>query len=384
MKNLLVFLLLTEFTSASFLSGVDLSASEFFESFGAIYRDEHGQSMDIFEMMKINTIDIIRLRLFTSNEKQAQQDPYDYGNTLNSTLRLAHRVKTHGFQFMLDFHYSDTWADPSHQRKPSTWANLTFGQLNQTLYNYTRDSLLTFVQQNIIPEYIQIGNEINNGMLWPDGSIKTNWPQFVTLLSTASRAVRLVLQNQTKIIVHSANSNNWILAKNFFDHLIATVDFDIIGLSYYPYWDGGFTGLRYCLEQLTQTYNKQIFIVETNYRWKEDPYGNDSMKNVTGFDETPLGQMQYAEYLEHLLFNSTDNRRDTALFWWGTEYFPVQKFNKSRNFNRSFFNTSGIALPIVKSFGKFKFETVHTRLLKKSQTQFNRNKFYKQFFLSIH
>jgi len=361
-KVLCFFLFLITSTSA-FIAGVDISATEFFESLGAIYRDEHGQPTDIFQIMKDNTIDVVRLRLFTSNEQQAQADPYDFGNTLNLTMRLAHRVKAHGLQFMLDFHYSDTWADPAHQRKPSAWANLTFDELTQALYNYTRDSLLTFAQQDIIPEYIQIGNEINNGMLWPDGSPWTsNWTRFITLLDSASRAVRFVLKNQTKIVIHSANSNNWGSAKNYFDHLVETIDFDIIGLSYYPFWDGGFNGLRYCLEQLSLTYKKQIFIVESDYRWKENPYVNDSMKNITGFDETPLGQMQYAEYLQHLLYNSTDKQRETGLFWWGTEYVPVKNFTKTGGFElASFFNTTGVALPIVKTFGRFRKEKIRQK-----------------------
>lgn len=92
---------------------------------------------------------------------------------------------------------------------------------------------------------------------------------------------------------HITASTDWSTAKYFFDHVIGNIDFNIIGLSYYPFWDGGFTGLQFCLKQLSQNYDKQIFIVETDYRWKEDPYVNDSMKNITGFDKTPVGQMQY-------------------------------------------------------------------------------------------
>ena len=352
MKFVLLLLLVTS-TSSTLFTGVDLSATQYFESSGAIYRNENGQPIDIFQFMKDNTIDIVRLRLFTSNEQQAQEDPYNYGNTLNLTMTLAHRIKAHGLQFMLDFHYSDTWADPKHQRKPLAWANFTFDQLNQALFNYTRDSLLIFAEQNIVPEYIQIGNEINNGMLWPDGAIPTNWTNFLLLLNSASQAVRLILKNQTKIVVHSAVAANWTILKNYYDHLNRTIDFDVIGLSYYPASSGGFNGLRYCLEQLSSTYNKQIFIAETNYRWKQDSRRNDSLKNVTGFDETPLGQMQYAEYLENLLYNTTDKQKDSAVFWWATEYIPVPHYSDPRGHTlQSFFNSSGVALPIVKNYGR--------------------------------
>jgi arabinogalactan endo-1,4-beta-galactosidase len=228
------FLLLLFATSASaLLVGVDVFFVEMFESFGVIYRDEQGQPTDLFQIMKDNSINIIRLRLFTSNEEQPKKDPYDYGNTLNLTLKLARRIKTHGLQFMLDFHYSDTWADPSHQAKPSAWANLTFEQLTNALYNYTRDSLRAFVEQDTIPQYIQIGNEITHGMLWPDGypGPNNNWTQFMTLLGVASQAVRTVLKNQTKIVVHITSPTDWWFVKNFFDHLIGNIDFNIIGLS---------------------------------------------------------------------------------------------------------------------------------------------------------
>jgi arabinogalactan endo-1,4-beta-galactosidase len=134
---------------------------------------------------------------------------------------------------MLDFHYSDTWADPIHQTKPIAWANLTFEQLKSTVYNYTRDSLRAFVEQDTIPQYIQIGNEITHGMLWPDGYVGLNnsWTQFMTFLNAASQAVRTVLKNQTKIVVHITSPTDWGFVKNFFDHLIGNIDFNIIGLS---------------------------------------------------------------------------------------------------------------------------------------------------------
>jgi arabinogalactan endo-1,4-beta-galactosidase len=355
MKSI-TYVLLFIATASALLTGVDISHVELFESLGVIYRDEQGQPKDLFELMKSNSIDIIRLRLFTSDEEQAHQDPYNYENTLNLTLKLARRVKTHGLQFMLDFHYSDSWADPQKQRKPSAWVNLTFEQLTNTLYNYTRDTLRAFAEQDTIPQYIQIGNEITYGMLWPDGHLGTNtsWTPFMTLLNAASQAVRVVLNNQTKIVVHITDTTDWPSAKQYFDHIIGNIDFDIIGLSYYPFWYGNFTVLRFCLEQFSLNYDKQIFIVETDYRWKEDTRHNDSMKNKTGFDKTPQGQMQYAQYLGELLTNATDTKRETALFWWAAEYVAVQNYTKTAGFElMGFFNTSGIALPILRAFGKF-------------------------------
>ncbi|CAF4755671.1 unnamed protein product [Rotaria sp. Silwood1] len=217
--------------------------------------------------MKDNHIELIRLRLFTANEQQAVADPYNYGHTLNLALKLARRIKAHGLQIMLDFHYSDTWADPGHQLKPNKWANLTFDQLVARLHDYTRKSLHAFVENNSIPEYVQIGNEITHGMLWPDGRLNkdSDWPRLATLLRAASRAVREILGQKTKIIVHSTSSTRWTHAQWFFDKVIADIDFDIIGLSYYPFWHGKPGALHFCLEQISRRYDKSIFIVETAY-----------------------------------------------------------------------------------------------------------------------
>ena len=350
------FLLLLITSSSALLVGVDISHVELFESHNVTCLNEYGQPKDPFQLFKENSIPLIRLRLFTANEEQARKDPYNYGHTLNHTLKLACRVNTHGLALMLDLHYSDTWADPSQQTKPTSWANLTFEQLTIALYNYTCDTLLAFVEQGTITQYVQIGNEITHGMLWPDGKLDndSNWPQFITLLHTASRAVRSVLDKKTtKIIVHITSSTNWSHANYFFDRLIGTVDFDIIGLSYYPEWHGTLTELRYCLEQLSVTYNKSIFIVETNYPWKEDKYTKKSMKNITGFDETPEGQVQYAEYLVKMLCNLRGRTMQTALLWWAAEYVDTEIGANLGGFSRtSFFNASGVALPILHAFGK--------------------------------
>ncbi|CAF3152322.1 unnamed protein product [Rotaria sp. Silwood2] len=178
------FLLIFVISSSAFLEGVDISHVELFESHGVIYRDEHGRAKDLYQLMKENTLSLIRLRLFTANEEQAQKDSDNNGHTLNLTLKLTRRVKAHELKFKPDFHYSDAWTYPEHQTKSSAWSNLAFGQLESILSNYTRDSLHVFIEKETIPQYIQIGNEITNGMLWPDGKLKKNscWIQFTTVL----------------------------------------------------------------------------------------------------------------------------------------------------------------------------------------------------------
>lgn len=356
--NVLAVLLLIPLSS-SILIGVDISHVQLFESYGIIYRNERNQEKDLFQLLKENHIQVVRVRLFTGTEQQAQANPYNYGNTLNRTMQLARRIKAHGLQFMLDFHYSDTWADPGHQTKPSTWSNLTFDQLVLTLHGYTRESLLAFLKADLIPEYIQIGNEITNGMLWPDGQLKddSDWIRLRKLLQICSLAVRQVVGKNSKMIVHVTSSTDWSHARWFFDRIITDIDFDIIGLSYYPFWHGKLEDLQFCLEQLFDLYNKSIFIVETGYPWERDLTLKQPLKNITGFDETLEGQVHFIHYIASMLADmQVKMNRMTGLLWWAAEYVTINSTIDLGRFDRqSFFDANGKALPILQAFGQLGF-----------------------------
>lgn len=341
--------------SSALLTGVDISHVEYFERQGIIYRNRENQKRDLFQLMKNNHINLVRLRLFTASEQQAQADPYNYEHTLEHVLKLAHRTKACGLEFMLDFHYSDTWADPGHQTKPHTWVNLTFDQLVITLHNYTRESLIAFVKQNSTPEYVQIGNEITNGLLWPDGRCQndSDWPRVAKLLQAASRAVREVLGKKTKVIVHNTLSTRWTRAKWFFDNAIEHIDFDVIGLSYYPVWHGNFSELNFCLKKLASHFNKPIFIVEIAYPWKRDFSLEKSIKSLTGFNEAPEGQIEYIKFMANILKNLESKTRQNGLVWWAPEYVTLNASMELAGFDRQgFFYSNGTVLPILEAFGQ--------------------------------
>ncbi len=147
------------FAQNSFIAGADFSDLKFFEDRGITYKDA-GQVQDGIQILKNHGINCIRLRLWTSSAAQAQADPYNYTNNLAYTLPLAQRVKNAGLQFMLDFHYSDTWADPGHQTTPAAWANLTFAQLVSQMRAYNSNTIVAFAAAGAMPDYVQIGNEI--------------------------------------------------------------------------------------------------------------------------------------------------------------------------------------------------------------------------------
>src|ERR1039457_7703352 len=164
----------------NFLAAADFSHLKYFESLGAHYKDG-GQIQDALQIIKNHGLNCVRLRLFTSSAAQASADPYNYINNTNYTVPLAVRVKNAGLLFCLDFHYSDTWADPNDQAKPAAWASLTFPQLVQQMRTYNSNTIVAFAAAGAMPDYVQVGNEIPQAMLFTDGQVSestnTAWSQ---------------------------------------------------------------------------------------------------------------------------------------------------------------------------------------------------------------
>jgi arabinogalactan endo-1,4-beta-galactosidase len=181
--------------AGEFIAGADVSHLTFFEERGIVYRDG-GQAQDALVLLKQRGLNCARLRLFTSGPLQAQADPYNSINNLEYTLPLAGRAQRAGLQLLLDFHYSDSWADPGKQTKPAAWTNLTFAQLEQQMYDYNSNTIATFKAAGLMPEYVQVGNEIIQGVLWPDGKVggssdtPAQWQKFGTLMKAAIRGIK--------------------------------------------------------------------------------------------------------------------------------------------------------------------------------------------------
>lgn len=194
---------------------------------------------DGLAILKDHGLSCVRLRLLTSSAAQAQADPYNYINNLDYTLPLAQRVKNAGLQLMLDFHYSDTWADPGQQAKPAAWAGLTFAQLTQQLRQYNSNCIAAFKAAGAMPDYVQVGNEIIGGLLWPDGQVggaydtPAQWSKLAHLLTNAITGIKDAAGSQMpRIVVHIDRGGDWQGTQWFFDHLLQQqVQFDIIGES---------------------------------------------------------------------------------------------------------------------------------------------------------
>jgi arabinogalactan endo-1,4-beta-galactosidase len=333
----------------NFIAGADLSLLAYFETNGIVYRDD-GQPGDAIKILKNHGINCIRLRLFTSTPAEVRADPYDYINNLDYTVPLAVRVKNAGLQFMLDFHYSDTWADPGHQAMPSAWVNLTFPQLVKEMHDYNSNCIAAFMAAGAMPDYVQVGNEITDGMLWPDGRISgenatLRWSQFGQLMKAAIQGIKDASGSKMpKIVVHIDRGGDWGATKWFFDNLNSQqVPYDIIGESYYPFYHGPLANATACITNAAQRYGKPIFIAETDLPWIYST-------NIYHLSATTNGQVQFVGMLGRIM-KETPNNSGAGIFWWGAEY-QWPNANEAGVGTRSFFDQNGNLLPAADALGR--------------------------------
>ena len=306
--------------------GGDISLLPDYETKGARYYDaDYHQITDMLEYFKQQGLNSMRVRLFVDPSK-APQDERNQGarQDLEYVKALGKRIKDAGLSLMLDFHYSDTWADPSQQWTPTAWQSLNDAELQTKIYEYTRDCLQQMVDAGATPDFIQTGNEISYGMMWgPKGTTQnrcyingsaTEWNRFIALLKKAGDACREVCP-QAKIILHSERVPTVPVLKDFFDRMRqASVDYDIIGLSYYPYYHGSLSQLEMALDEVEQ-YEKNIMIVETGYYYAWQPNGVEYNLSST-WPITPAGQQAFAR---DLVAKLREHPKVIGLYWWFME-----------------------------------------------------------------
>jgi len=247
----------------AFASGADVSWLPQMEATGYKFYDTDGKEKDCLQLLKDRGMNTVRLRVFVN----PSTDKASGHCSKKETVEMAYRAAKMGMRVMIDFHYSDSWADPGKQYKPAAWANHSFPQLLNDLYNHTFEVLDTLRSTGIIPEWVQIGNEIPGGMLWPDGST-SKWNQLAQLLNKGYEATKAV-DSSIKVIVHIDQGNNNTRFRTFFDNANANgVQYDVIGLSYYPFWlvsdyTATIADLRNNLIDMVSRYNKEVMVVET-------------------------------------------------------------------------------------------------------------------------
>ena len=260
-------------TTFAFSKGADVGWLPQMEATGYKFYDVDGTQKDCLQLLKDRGINTIRLRVWVnpSNDKASGHcSPAE-------TVVMAIRAQKMGMRIMIDFHYSDTWADPAHQTKPSAWANHTFEELKNDVYKHTFDVLNALKIAGVTPEWVQVGNEIPSGMLWPEGKIENNqkWNQLGALLDKGYDATKAIDSN-IKVVIHVDQGNNNGRFRWFFDNISKNnVKYDVIGMSYYPYWLGyekkneelkdykkTIADLEFNLKDMVIRYNKEVMVVE--------------------------------------------------------------------------------------------------------------------------
>jgi arabinogalactan endo-1,4-beta-galactosidase len=328
--------LLPHLSAQSYAIGADVSFLAKCERDGIVFK-EAGQPKDVLAMLRKHQYNWVRLRVFHDPAVSSDRLP----NDLAYTLALARRARAMGFHLLLDLHYSDTWADPGHQPMPAAWAGLKHKQLVQQVFLYTRDVIVAFAHAGVMPEMVQVGNEITQGMLWPDGKLPDNWKNLADLLRAGIRGIDAGRGSRPRprIMIHIERSGDYDAAVSFFDTLIAHhVPFDVMGLSYYPFWHGNLAKFRDNLHDLALRYRYPIVVVETAYNWTP---GRLTGK-TSDFPETPEGQKAFLMAVDAAV-RAIPKGLGEGVFWWE----PAAEGDLRA---RSFFDEKDNALPVLSAF----------------------------------
>jgi arabinogalactan endo-1,4-beta-galactosidase len=249
------------------IMGADISFLPQLEDKGIQFFD-HGIQKDAIQILKDHGFNYIRLRIFNDPAADSGYSPEKGFCDLEHTKAMAQRIKMAHMKFLLDFHYSDTWADPGKQFKPAGWEEFNFSQLKLAIYDYTKNVLSALKAQGTSPDMIQVGNEINHGMLWPDGNF-SHPDSLAAFLKEAIRAVKDV-DPSVPVMLHIACGGQNKESRDFIDKMLARhVSFDLIGESYYPQWHGTLEQLDSNLKDLSARYKQDIVVVEYSRHKKE-------------------------------------------------------------------------------------------------------------------
>lgn len=326
----------------AFIKAADMSFLPLIESEGTQYFNANNQSEDALLTLKKAGCNTIRIRIWNNSPENL--------SSLDEVKTLAQRVKNNGMKVWLCVHYSDSWADPGTQTIPAAWANLSFSNLKVAFTTYTA-MLLTEIK----PDIIQIGNEINNGFMWPMADLATHENEFLELVSAACTTIRLQ-SAKTKIMLHFAGIGN---ETTWFYNKMQSVDYDYIGLSYYPIWHGkNLEAVKTTLTTLGQQHNKKVIIAETSY-----PFTlgfNDWTNNVLGlsdqiiptFAPTPQGQREYLLALKAAI---KETQMGFGFCYWGAEWVAFRgnpSTNGSPWENQALWDFNNKALPAINVFAE--------------------------------
>lgn len=307
--------------SEDFIKGMDISSILAEEESGVKYYDENGTETDLFKLLADAGVNYIRVRVWN--------DPYDedgngYGggnNDLEKAVEIGKKAADYGMKLLVDFHYSDFWADPNKQYAPKEWADYTLEDKANALYEYTIESLNTIIEAGADVGMVQIGNEINNGMAGEDDQ-----DNVMVLLNSASDAVRKVSNDKNqdiKIAVHYTGIDNYDDIMGKAQKLQDSgVDYDIFGVSYYTYWQGTMENMTRVLTDIKATYGVDTCVMETSYLWTEDDgdcSSNSVEEAIDDYPATPQGQAMVVRDV----MDAANKAGALGVFYWEGAWIPV-------------------------------------------------------------
>ena len=306
-----------------FILGMDASSVLVEENSGVKYYGFDGQEQDVFKTLSEAGINYIRLRVWN--------DPYDsdgngYGggnNDVPTAIELGKRATKYGMKVCIDFHYSDFWADPKRQHAPKAWEGMELEEKSEALYDFTKESLSQMLDAGVDVGMVQVGNEINYGM-----SGETKLENVITLLKSGSKAVREVSKeydNDMSIVVHYTRITDKADVLDLVSKLVDNdLDFDMIGMSYYPFWDGSMENMSRVLELIQERYGKKAFLAETSYAYTTedgDGSGNSFSANdaVEGYEVSVDGQAS----ILYDICKHVNEAGAAGIFYWEGTWIPV-------------------------------------------------------------
>lgn len=308
--------------------GGDISLLPEYQNKGAIYNDTDGNKIELLPFLNELGMNAMRVRLFVDPDSYAGKDKDSNAcQSLPYIIPLCQDILANGFDLLLDFHYSDTWADPAKQWIPTAWEGKNDEELVKNIYDYTKNTLETLREEGIVPKFIQPGNEISYGMLWgPYGndnqanhtytnSSVASWQRLGDLLNSAIKACKEECPD-AGIIIHTERTSEENVQKFFYDKIKELgVEYDIIGLSYYPYFHGPISSLNSALTSLENNFpDKEIMIVETGYPYAWEVQGTNQKVD---YEYTLEGQNAFAQ---ELVNTCLAHEKVTGIFWWWLEY----------------------------------------------------------------
>lgn len=316
-----------------FIKGMDVSSLKELEALGAKYYHD-GVEKDLFEILKEYGTNAIRLRLWNDPYSETKE-PYGAGNSdLETTIELGKRALEKGFGLLLDFHYSDFWADPGKQRIPKAWRGMDVPRLEQAVYEYTRETLLKLKEAGAFPTMVQVGNELTSGLLWPFGKVP-EYDNIARFLNAGIRAVRSV-ENTLPVMLHLDNGGNNALYRTWFDEFLKRgEDFEVIGLSYYPFWHGTLQALEDNMRDLAARYKKELIVAEVSMGHTMEDYasyeqlgsgerkGMATKPELAAKIEYPMTEQGQSDFMQDFMRRISSVEGARGFFYWEPGWLPV-------------------------------------------------------------